>query len=176
MFFIKTKIRPLKGRKKRRLQMSIIPYKKNNFFLDPFTELDKIQKELHRLFNFSFTNKPYEESVNLYSQEIPNIDISDAENSLQIKADLPGLKKEEIDISIENNLLTIKGEKNIQTEKKEKNYYKKERVQRSFFRTIELPVEIDNSKINAKYENGVLELNLPKKEEAKQKRLKIDIQ
>ncbi len=92
----------------------------------------------------------------------PKIDISDDEKNVYVEAELPGLKKEDIKITLQDNILTLKGEKNKVEEKKEKNYYRSERSYGSFQRSFTLPVEVDSEKVNAKYENGTLILTLEK--------------
>ena len=105
----------------------------------------------------------------------PAVDVYEDKERLVIKAELPGLKQNEIDVSVEADVLTIKGEKKKETEVKEKNYYHLERAYGSFERRFNLPVNVDASKIKATYKDGILELALPKKEEAKPKQIKVDV-
>ena len=92
-----------------------------------------------------------------------------------VKIDIPGLNKEEMDISIQGDLLTIKGEKKMENEISKERYYKSERFYGSFNRTIQLASEIKENEVSATYKNGVLELHLPKKEEAKTKHITVDV-
>ena len=105
----------------------------------------------------------------------PAVDAYEDKERLVIKADLPGLKQNEIDVSVEDGVLTIKGEKKKENEVKEKNYYHLERAYGSFERRFTLPTNVDTSKIKANYKEGVLELALTKKEEAKPKQIKVDV-
>ena len=105
----------------------------------------------------------------------PAVDAYEDKEKLVIKADLPGLKQSEIDVSVEDGVLTIKGEKKKENEVKEKNYYHLERAYGSFERRFTLPTNVDTSKIKANYKEGVLELALTKKEEAKPKQIKVDV-
>lgn len=155
--------------------MALIPYKKNDWLSNPFRELENLQREMNRLFDFSSNYSPFEESTLLGGQWSPAIDIYDSKDSLLVKADLPGLTKDEIEISVRDNNLIIKGEKKKDTEIKEDNYYKTERFYGSFFRTLQLPMDVDANKVDAKYQDGVLSLTLPKKEESLPKQIKIDV-
>jgi len=105
----------------------------------------------------------------------PAVDIYDDKDKLVIKADLPGMAQKDIDVSVEDDVLGIKGEKKKETEVKEDNFYRVERAYGSFERRFALPVNVDATKIKATYKEGVLELTLPKKEESKAKQIKINI-
>ncbi len=151
--------------------MALIPYRKNEWLTDPFRELENLQREMNRLFGFSLTREPALSA----GQFAPAVDISDTRDKFLVKADLPGLKKDEIEISVQDNVLTIRGEKKKDSEVKEDDYYRSERFHGSFSRTIQFPAAINSDKIEARYENGVLSVTLPKKEEAKPKQIKIDV-
>lgn len=155
--------------------MALIPYRRNDWLADPFSELENLQKEMNRLFDFSFARRPWGDSTLLGGQWSPAIDVYDSKDNILVKADLPGLTKDEIEVSIENDNLVIKGEKKKDTEVKEENYYKTERFYGSFYRTVELPAQVETDKVDAKYEDGVLSLTLPKKEDAKPKQITIDV-
>jgi len=103
----------------------------------------------------------------------PAIDIEENENELVVKAEIPGCKADDIDISVHGNTLTIEGEKKEVQEKKEKNYYHCERTYGNFRRTMNLPTEIDQGKIDGVYKDGILTLTLPKAETAKAVKVKI---
>ena len=109
------------------------------------------------------------------SEWSPLIDVYDSDNELMVKADIPGLKKEEIDVSIHDGILTIKGEKKMENEVREESCFRSERFYGSFNRCIELPLEVEWDKATATYKDGVLELKLPKKEEAKIRRITVDV-
>ena len=103
----------------------------------------------------------------------PAIEVFEKEDKFVVKAELPGMKEEEIDVSVVGDTLTIKGEKKAETEVKEEDYYCCERSYGSFFRSIALPSNVDTKKIDASYENGVLEVTLPKVAEVKPKKISI---
>lgn len=105
----------------------------------------------------------------------PRIDISEDDNSIFVNTELPGVKKEDIKLTIEDNILTIEGEKKNEDEKKEKNYYRTERVYGKFHRSFTLPVEVDPDKVEAKYEDGTLKISMAKLEEKKAETKQIEL-
>ncbi|MDD3374111.1 MAG: Hsp20/alpha crystallin family protein [Candidatus Omnitrophica bacterium] len=155
--------------------MTLVPYRKDNWWVDPFSELEGIQKQMNQLFDFSLARNPLGDTTLLGGQWAPAVDVYDSKDSLLVKADLPGLTKDEIEVSIHDGSLILKGEKKKDTEVKEEKYFKTERFYGSFFRTIPLPASVDVNKVDAKYQDGVLTLTLPKKEEAKPKQISIDV-
>jgi len=109
------------------------------------------------------------------SLEAPALDVYDEKDDLIVKAEIPGLSKDEIDISLEGNTLTIKGEKKKEEEIKEEDYYRCERTFGAFTRSIDLPTEVNAAKVNASFKNGVLEIRLPKTEEGKKSVVKVKV-
>jgi HSP20 family protein len=103
----------------------------------------------------------------------PNVDVIENAENVVVKAEMPGMKPEDVDIRVEGNLLSLHGEYKDESEKQEGQYHVRERRQGSFSRTIPLPSEVDTEKANAEFENGVLTLTLPKNEAAKPKRINI---
>jgi len=108
-----------------------------------------------------------------YGSWAPAVDIFERGDDLVIRAEIPGVDKNDIDINVENNTLSIRGERKREDELDEDRTYKRERVFGSFVRTFRLPRSVDSSRISASYVNGVLELQLPKAEEAKPRRIEI---
>ena len=104
----------------------------------------------------------------------PPVDVIDKEDSVIVKAELPGIDKKDVKISISENALTIRGERKGEQEVKKENYYCCERVRGSYSRTIALPVEVDKAKAKASFKNGILEIILPKLEEVKPKEIEIE--
>lgn len=102
-------------------------------------------------------------------------EVSDSEDAIEISAELPGVDEKDIDVSMAEGVLTIKGEKKSEEEEKKKDYYRSERSYGSFMRSFRIPDGVDEDKIKAAYENGVLELTLPKRPEAKVKAKKIAV-
>ena len=109
------------------------------------------------------------------SLEAPALDVYEQKDDLIVKAEIPGLTKDELDISLEGNTLTIKGEKKKEEEVKEDDYYRCERTFGAFSRSVELPMEVQTDKVNASFKNGVLEIRLPKTEEAKKNVVKVKV-
>lgn len=139
---------------------------------DPFDFVRDLQGELSRAFNTSVLRT----NGDLWHRAFdPEIDVREEADRFLVQADLPGVKKEELDISVSGNLLTLKGERKHEKEIKEKDRYYSERVFGAFSRTLELPSEIDAGKVQAAYKDGVLEISLPKSEHAKPKQIKVDI-
>jgi len=104
----------------------------------------------------------------------PPVDVIDKEDSVIVKAELPGIDKKDVKISISENTLTVRGERKEEQEVKKENYYCCERVRGSYSRTIALPVEVDKAKAKASFKNGILEIILPKLEEVKPKEIEIE--
>lgn len=156
--------------------MNIIPWRNRNNVWDSFRELEALQDEMNRLFNGSlgrWDNRQYGLLEGAWS---PKVDVYDSKDNILVKADIPGMKKEDIDVSVHGDTLVIKGEKKIETEDKEKGSVKTERYYGSFNRALTLPTQVDTSKVSAAYKDGVLELTMPKKEEAKPKQINIDVE
>ncbi len=102
-------------------------------------------------------------------------DVSDSEDAIEISAELPGIDEKDVDLSLSDGILTIKGEKKTESEEKKKDYYCRERQFGSFVRAFRVPDSVDEAKIKASFDNGVLEVSLPKRPEAKAKAKKISI-
>jgi HSP20 family protein len=109
------------------------------------------------------------------SVQAPALDVYEQKDDFIVKAEIPGMAKDEIDISLEGNTLTIKGEKKKEEEVKEQDYYRCERTFGSFLRTIELPVAVQTDKVSASFKNGVLEVRLPKTAEAKKNVVNVKV-
>ncbi|MBS1951327.1 MAG: hypothetical protein OJF59_003181 [Cytophagales bacterium] len=131
--------------------MSIIRYNPNDFVPSSFSSM------VDRLFNESLTR-------NGGSTFTPKVDLIENENSYEVQVAVPGLNKEDFKIEVNDNYLTVSGERKFTNEKKEKNFHSIETQYGSFSRTFTLPENVDSTKINAKYNNGILELNIPKDE------------
>lgn len=155
--------------------MALIPRRKRDEWLNPFRELERIQDEMNKLFNTSFSQVP-EETRRMERAWSPAIDIQEKENKIDIKADLPGVKKEDVNVSVEDDTLLIEGKREEKKDLEEEGYRRRERFYGNFCRELGLPSSVDRENIKASYKDGVLELTLPKKEEAKRKQIDIDIE
>ena len=105
----------------------------------------------------------------------PRFEVKETKDAYLFKADLPGIEEKDIDVRVENNTLTVQGERKIEKEEKEENYRRVERQYGSFTRTFTLPQTVDSEKVSANYDKGVLKISLPKKAEAKPKQIKVNI-
>jgi HSP20 family protein len=136
---------------------------------DPFDELFTLRGRMDRLWN-QMTRE--EAGLGDWS---PRADIVETTNEILIKAELPGLTEKDVDIQIENNTLTMKGERTAEKEVDEKGYRRVEREYGKFFRSFTLPTNVEPERINATFTNGLLEVHLPKKEGAKPKTIKVEV-
>lgn len=140
----------------------------------PFRELERMRREMDRVWDSFFERRPAR--VVEAGEWFPTLDVSETKNEYVLKAELPGIDPKDIDISLTNDLLTIKGEKKQEKEEKEENYHVIERSYGSFTRSVRLPGQVQSDKINAAFKNGVLKVTLPKTEEAKKKEIKIKVE
>ena len=155
--------------------MSLVPFGKRDPWLETFGDLEKIQDEMNRLFDFSLARRPGKTLDLLERVWSPAIDVFESKDHIVVKADIPGMTKEDIKVTVHGSTLVIEGEKKQEKEVKEDNYIRSERICGGFYRAITLPETVDAADVKANYKNGVLELSLPKKEEAKPKEIKVDV-
>ncbi len=139
---------------------------------DPFRDLITLREKMNRLFEEAFTTRGEEKDL-VASTWTPSVDIFETENSLVLSAEVPGIDEKDIEIKIEDNTLTLKGERKFEKETKEENYHRIERAYGSFYRSFTLPHYIDQDNIKAEHENGVLKITMPKKPELKPRKVKI---
>ena len=132
-----------------------------------------LQDQINRLFNETFDRSLNEASLTTWA---PAVDIYETEQALVVKADLPDIKPEELDIRVENNILTIRGERKFEKKVSEDSYLRVERSYGSFNRSFSLANTVNTEAINAQYNNGVLTLTVPKREEAKPKQIKVNVE
>ena len=139
---------------------------------EPFGGMTSAQRELDRLLRGIFSPSEGEVSTRTWA---PPVDIYEDGDNLVLKAELPGLSPDEVQVRVENNTLYLKGERKFDKEVKEQNYHRVERSYGTFTRTFTLPNSVDADKVAANFKDGVLTLTMPKKEEAKPKTIKIDV-
>ena len=132
-----------------------------------------LQDQINRLFNETLDRPLNEGSLTTWA---PAVDIYETEQALVVKADLPDIKPEELDIRVENNILTIRGERRFEKKVNEDNYLRVERSYGSFSRSFSLANTVNAEAIKAEYRNGVLTLTVPKREEAKPKQIKVNVE
>src|ERR1700756_1313826 len=141
---------------------------------DPFREFSTLQDRMNRLFRESYGPAGREESLTS-STFAPPVDVYEDEHNVILKIEVPGIDEKDIDVRIENNVLTVHGERKFEKEEKEENFRRVERNYGSFTRTFTLPTTVDSEKVSANYEKGILKIALPKKAEAKPKQIKVNV-
>ena len=137
-------------------------------------EFDRLRREMDLLWESFLGGKPGRRT-RLEGEWLPSLDVTETKSDLLVKAELPGMDPQDIKISLDEGVLTIKGEKKQEKEEKEEGYHLIERNYGSFTRSIQLPKDVQSDKINASFKNGVLKVVLPKSEEAKKKEVKIRV-
>ena len=142
---------------------------------DPFRDLMSIQERMNRLFDQTLARTRPEEEGIAASTWVPSVDIYETSDRVVMKAELPGLTREDIEINVRDNTLSLRGERKFEKDVKEENYLRIERAYGSFQRSFTLPATIQQDKIKAVFKDGVLEVTLPKAEEARPKQIKIDV-
>jgi HSP20 family protein len=148
----------------------------------PFMDLGHRERDMDRVIEdfFGRRMRPWgrdrwlgREGIDL---KVPTVDLFEEKADVVVKAELPGVDKDNIQVNLTDHTLTIKGEKKKEEEVKEENYYRSERSYGSFFRTIDLPTDVHADKVKATFKNGVLEVRMPKTEEAKAKEVKVKVE
>jgi len=144
---------------------------------EPFRDLVSLQDRMNRLFDESFrgVTRPGEEDWALGGTWAPAVDIFEQDGNIVLKAELPGVDTKDVDVRVENNTLTLRGERKFDNEVKKENYHRVERAYGSFSRSFTLPTVVDTDKIRAEFKDGVLRVMLPKKEEARPKQIAISV-
>ena len=141
---------------------------------NPLRELRTMQEQMNRLLNLSWNQDMAGEDIKEGIWQ-PPVDIYETTDSIVIKAELPDVDQKEIEVRIEDNTLTIKGERKHESEVKKENYHRIERYFGTFQRSFSLPATVDQEKVNAVCDRGVLTITLPKKEETKPKQISVQI-
>ena len=140
---------------------------------EPYRTLGSLQDEVNRLFEGNLGRTTRESSS--IAAWAPAVDIFENEKELVLKADLPDLVEKDIDVRVENNMLTLSGERKYEKDLKEENYLRVERAYGSFSRSFSLPNTVNTEAIKAEYKNGVLTVRMPKREEARPKQVKVAV-
>ena len=147
----------------------------------PFMDLTRWERDMDRMMEDFFGRRfrpwwPERWSrTNELDVRAPSVDVFEEKDDIVVKAEIPGMDKDNIEVNLTDHTLTIKGEKKKEEEVKEENYYRSERSYGSFFRTLELPKDVYADKVKATFKNGVLEVRMPKTEEAKTKEIKVKV-
>ncbi len=139
---------------------------------DPFRELTALQNRMSRLFEEQWGRG--EEALTT-AAFVPPVDIYEDEHSIQLKLEVPGIDEKDLDIKVENNVLTVTGERKFEKEEKEENVHRLERHYGSFSRSFTLPNTVNTDDIQADYDHGVLKIKLGKRDEARPKQIKVNV-
>lgn len=149
--------------------MSLVP--RNQIWRSPFYEMEKHLRDLHRALDVPAQGH---DSL-LEGFWSPAVDVIDRADSIILKAELPGLSRDDIEVTIENNMLTIRGEKKEEKEHKDGDIVRSERYYGTFHRAFTLPSTVNPEQVEAKFDRGILELTIGKKEEAKPRQIRVDV-
>ena len=142
---------------------------------DPFQDLISLRERMNRLFEQTLDRSRGEGEGMAAGTWAPAVDIYETPDSIVLQAELPGLSKDDIDIQVRDNVLTLKGERRSEKEVKEGNYLRVERAYGGFQRAFTLPAAVQADRIRAVFKDGVLDVSIPKAEEAKPKQIKIEV-
>jgi len=146
--------------------MSIVRY-------DPFRDLRTLQEEVNRLFSSNLTRGFGEEGIGRGAWN-PSVDIYENKDQIVLEAELPGMKQDDFELTVENNVITLRGEREFEKKEESDNYHRVERSYGSFTRSFTLPQTVSAEGATAEYTNGVLRVTLPKREETKARRIQIN--
>ena len=138
---------------------------------DPFREVVAMQNR----FNTLFRDLKESEGPLTTASFVPAVDIYEDDKKVVLKLEVPGIEEKDLDVRVENNILTVKGERKFESEEKEENFHRIERSYGSFYRAFTLPPTVDSEHVDAKYTAGVLRLELKKKAEAQPKQIKVNV-
>jgi HSP20 family protein len=142
---------------------------------EPFRELAQMQDRINRIFGDAYTRR-YDDDVMQRGDWAPPVDIFENDNQeIVLRAELPGVSKEDIDIRVENNTLTLRGERKRASEIRNEQYHRVERAYGAFSRSFSLPSRIDTEKVKADFKDGLLTITLPIRDEAKPKQIEVAV-
>jgi HSP20 family protein len=163
-----------KGKEKSKEARDLAPWR-------PFSDLTRRERDMERVMNNFFDRRmrqwwPEKWFGSEGGANVPALDVYEDKDDLVVKAELPGLDKENVEVNLADHTLIIKGEKRKEEETKQENYYRSERSYGTFMRTLQLPKDVQADKVKATFKNGVLEIRMPKTEEAKAREIKVQVE
>ncbi|MBK5094587.1 MAG: Hsp20/alpha crystallin family protein [Deltaproteobacteria bacterium] len=144
-------------------------------WLDPFRDLSAIQERMNQIFEDALARSRGREEGLRTGMWTPAVDIYENSDFVVVKAELPGVEKNQISVEVKDGILSLRGERKFEKEVKEESFHRIERSYGSFQRSFSLPVSVDQDQVTARFEDGVLEVKLPKKEKAKPKQIQVDV-
>jgi HSP20 family protein len=143
---------------------------------DPFRELATVQNRMNCMFNDVWGRNRQADEDFISGSWMPSVDVRETKEALEIAAELPGLEPKDVEVAVENGILTLKGSRHFEKASEGETYHRVERAYGSFERSFSLPTNVDPDKVKAVYRHGVLHLTLPKREEAKPKSIAIKVE
>ena len=144
-------------------------------WLDPFRDLAAIQDRMNQIFEDALARSRGRDEGLRTGMWTPAVDIYENDEFVVVKAELPGVEKDRISVEVKEGILTLRGERGFDRELKEESYHRIERAYGSFQRSFSLPVSVDQEKVTARFQDGVLEVKLPKKDQEKPKQIEVDV-
>jgi len=144
-------------------------------WLDPFRDLSAIQERMNRIFEDALARSRGREEGLRTGMWTPAVDIYENNDSVVVKAELPGVERDQISVEVKDGILTLRGERKFEKEVKEESYHRIERSYGNFQRSFSLPVSVEQDEVTARFKDGVLEVILPKKEQARPKQIQVDV-
>jgi len=144
-------------------------------WLDPFRDLTSIQERMNQIFEDALARSRGRDEGLRTGMWTPAVDIYEKNDAVVVKAEIPGVEKDQISVEVKDGILTLRGERKFERDVKEESYHRIERSYGTFLRSFSLPVSVNQEKVKATFRDGVLEVELPKKELAKPKQIKVDI-
>jgi HSP20 family protein len=142
---------------------------------EPVRELSTIQSEMNRLFNSFFDTPTASNGISAHRRWLPALDLVDTDGEYVLRVDLPGLTEKDVNIELDDNVLTVSGERKAEHEERKEGYYRVERASGSFRRSLTLPEGVDADAIKAQFDSGVLEVRVPKPEQRKPRKVAITV-
>ncbi len=143
---------------------------------DPFREMAQMQDRINRIFGETYTRRFDNDDLTQRGEWLPPVDIfEDSNQAIVLKAELPGIAREDIDLRVENNTLTLRGERKREQEVKQEQYHRVERSYGAFSRSFSLPTRVDTENVRAEFKDGVLVITLPVKAEAKPRQIEVAV-
>ena len=139
---------------------------------DPFDDLASLRESMDKLFDELFTRRPRGQAELAWA---PTVEVFETDNDVMVRAELPGIDPKNVEITVTQDTLTLKGEAKVDREDKVRNYYRRELRYGSFLRSIQLPSDVKGDQATASYKNGILEIRVPKSERAKPKSVKVEV-
>lgn len=153
--------------------MALIRWHRPEETWSPFEQLSRLRDEIDNLFSAPF--QELSRGGQFFNEWAPALDVYEDKDNVFVKAELPGMKKEEIDVSLHDNALTISGERKVEKKHEEAENYRSERFFGRFTRSVTLPVPVETDKVKASYKDGILTITLPKSEKAKPKQIEVNV-